>query len=203
MEHGSHIGPSDFDWTVRALRKVFHSVVVDTTPGYKEQNTLAVIRNASVIVIPGNIHADDDMDQVVETLDHPEYELRARYDRGEGPIIAISAIRWWQYNVRTVYELAKRFDVDPEHIVLLPYSRWLKNQRPVNYQRDTSEYGWPIGPKYRYAVSWLLRRKTEMTLQHNRNNPPAAIPGAPAPLVIDHPVDDALIGPMAQEGVSS
>lgn len=187
MEKGSEIDATTMAMTLQTLLSSVNSVYVDTTPGFKEENTYGVASVVTVPILPGNIHVDADKSFIRKTLDEPGYGFRDRLARGEGVVIAISAVRWMDFNMRTVYELAELFGVDPKYIVLLPYNKWFKNTKPVPYDREKREYARQISSKYRFALSWLLRVRAEVAIEYNKRHPADPVPGEQIPCNITKP----------------
>jgi|GEM_PF-6763808 len=179
MQNDSNIDRDTMSALLLGILPAVNAIYVDATPGYKEPNTYGAIRVATVTVLPGLYHVKASIKRIRMTLDHKGYGLREKIAEGKGVIIEISAVPWRKFNVRTQYELAERFGVDPKFVVLLPYNRWLKNTQPVAYDRDKREYTWRVPIKYRWALSQVLRLRAEIALEHNKAHPPASVPGAP------------------------
>lgn len=175
MNTGADLSAEQMSQLVTALAPLAHSVYVDTTPGFKEVNTPGAVSVANVVMLPATYHVMADRIQLRSTLDHQQYELRS--SKKDSVLIQVSGIRWWQYNLRTVYELASEFEVSPEQIILVPYSRWLKGTKPVTYDRLTRTL-LHLSPKTRYAKSVAVRRRGEVA-ERNPLNLPLQGPLAP------------------------
>lgn len=163
--------------TLRALWAFVATVYVDCTPGFKEENTYGTAQVATVALLPGCIHVNADMSSIKKTLDDTDLGFRNRvYDGRNGFVIVIEAVRWKDYNLRTVYHFAEEFRVAPEDIVLIPYDPWLHATNPVRYDRSY-RHAQVLRPKTRYALSELLRRRAEVAMAFNKSSdqhtPPA------------------------------
>ncbi len=157
-------------WNVRraltALSPTVGSIYVDTTPGFEDPSTAGAAYAAPLVILPGHIHVEADMVSIQESLDTEKYKIRKdhRY------LIVIESVRRRDYNLRTVYRLAERFDVDPDCIVLVPYDKWLRDSGYIVFDRDTRQFC-KLRLKTRYALSELMRRRGELALEFNREHP--------------------------------
>lgn len=172
------IAGNEFSRVLKELKPACHTLFVDTTPGRTETNTYGVIDAVTVPILSGKINSDDDLYAIGTTLSYEDYHLQERMTCGDDVLIAIGAVRWRDFNLRTTYKFAERYGVRPDQIVLFPADRYILKTGPVRHSR--------VPAKYHYANSQLARRCAEAAIRYNNAHPPATVPGEPATLTSGH-----------------
>ena len=155
------------------LKQNCHTFVFDTGPGFKNSTTDGIVAVSTVHIVVADGNSGEDLDDIEETLNHPDYGLRAQDKIGQ-VVIAISGIHWLQFNTRTQYEYAKRYSVAPDQIVLIPYNRYLaQNKRSQTVRIDAMDQ------KTLYAWCTLVETVEQKALAYNESHPFRPLPGGP------------------------
>lgn len=140
----------------------YHTVVVDTGPGLGVEATYGAVDPATIDVIVGDFNSVDDMDDIQVALDHEPYGFRGK--NADRFVICVGAVRWRHYNTRTQYELARRYNVDPDRIVLIPYVKYLLKSGRV--------YIPALSSKALHAWCRLAMAVTQRAVAVNSSTPP-------------------------------
>lgn len=141
---GDVIGYADTALTLLMLKRMFHTVVVDTSPSLEDSSVLGASFVSDVFVLVGKASSNEDMEDIETALNDKRYGLREQLD---SVVISLSDIPPHHCGTRTQYEYAERFKVNPDQIVLVPFDPHLKKVGKV--RRDA------LTPRARMAMSQL------------------------------------------------
>jgi len=159
---GVEINDEQMEKVVRTLKKPTDTLIIDAAPGIKEQNTIGAVKASGVTILSAHLNAEDDIHGITEALKYGPYKLRQRTD-GHTTIVMLNSVTPKHFNRRTQYEMAEKFGLEPEHVVLIPY-----NQRLHDSQRVDST---KVPAKVHYAWTWLLRVVADALMSYNVANP--------------------------------
>lgn len=165
----------DMDITPEEMAKVAHTLkpacdllFLDTAPGIKEKSTEGAIEASTVTILTARHNAEDDMRCVDLALTHKQYKLRTSA-KSDGVIIVLNAVKWYNFNKRTQYMEAKKFNVRPDQVVLIPFQRYLDSTKQVNISNASS--------KVVFAWTNLMMAIADVTERHNELHPVLPLPG--------------------------
>jgi len=127
-----HPTPEKTALAIRHHKHNCHTLFVDTGPGLGNSMKEGAAVAGTVLEVVGLAHSSDDMDDIEETLNDEGYGLRDRIDQ---VLVVISGVGWNEFNTRTQYAFAERFEVDPDNVVLIPHHGDLKGTHKVAIPR--------------------------------------------------------------------
>lgn len=125
---GRTIVANDMATTINVIKENVHTLVLDTGAGLRVPTTHACVQHANVRVIPANGTSEDDLNDVQTMLSFDGYNLKSRLS---SIVIVISALPKRDCTVRQQHAFAKRFNVRPWQIVLVPFNRYLADAKQV------------------------------------------------------------------------
>lgn len=175
------------------LKQNCHTLVFDTGPGFKNSTTDGIVAVSTIHIVVADGNSGEDLDDIEETLNHPDYGLRAE-DKIDQVVIAVSGIHWLQFNTRTQYAFASRYGVKPDQIVMIPYNRYLaQNKRSQTVRIDA------LDAKTLHAWCNLVETVEAKARVYNKARPIKPLPGGP---LMFSPTDapSALVGNTTVDG---
>lgn len=165
------ITPAQMEQIAKALKPACDMLFIDTAPGVKEKNVEGAIKASTVTIVNARHSVTDKMDDmrgISQVLNHPSYGL-TEASKLDSVILAISAVRWLSFNLRTQYEIADKYGVRPDQVVLIPYKRYLYDTKLVNPENVSS--------RVVYAMTNLMLAIANAAERYNDAHRPAALPG--------------------------
>jgi len=115
------------------MHKLYPLLLADTGPGLNMKASDGAAQSADVALVCNKGISKEALDDIKETLALPNYGLGGKKIK---PIVVISGVLPRQMNTRTQYEVvAKECNVDPKNVILLPYDRYLDDQKRFNLKR--------------------------------------------------------------------
>jgi len=157
------------------LRPCVHSLICDTEPGTEEdEQTHMIVQTSDIVVVPGIASGAKELQSVKTTLDYEAFGLRDEEGKvAPHVIIAISGVKREDFNLRTRYKFALRFNATLEQIVLLPYSQYIKGDG--NFDQINKIEISALDARMRYGVSCLDRAVSELAIELNNERRPSEL----------------------------
>jgi len=173
--HAKRGAPIDAESTrliLDRLQPCCHSLICDTQPGTAEdEQTHMIVQTADIVVVPGIASSAKELQSVSATLDYVPFGLRDSEGKvAPHVIIAISNVKRKEFNLRTRYLFAQRYNATLDQIVLLPYSQYIKGNG--NFDKINKIKIDALDARMRYAASDLDRAVTELAIQLNKERRP-------------------------------
>jgi MinD-like ATPase involved in chromosome partitioning or flagellar assembly len=118
---------------MRYMHQLYPLLFGDTGPGLNMKASDGAAQSADVVLVCNKGISKEALNDIKETLALPNYGLAEKQIK---PIVVISGVLPRQMNTRTQYEIvAKECNVDPKNVILLPYDRYLDDQKRFNLKR--------------------------------------------------------------------
>lgn len=119
--------------TMRYMHQLYPLVFGDNGPGLNMKASDGAAQAAHVALVCNKGISEEALDDIRLTLQLPNYGLAAKQIK---PIVVISGVLPRYLNTRTQYEVvATKCHVEPRNVILLPYDRYLDDQRRYNLKR--------------------------------------------------------------------
>lgn len=152
-----------------------HTLFGDTQPGTFESSeaTFAQVEVADIVVVAARASGTKGREGVSTTLNYAPYRLRDENGKvDERVLIVLSEVHPADFNIRTRYVLAERYNASPDQIVLIPMSKYLKgNDRIKNGDKSADKINkiriMALDLRTRFAVSVLDRKISELAIRLN------------------------------------
>lgn len=118
---------------MRYMHQLYPLLFSDTGPGLNMKASDGAAQSADVALVCNKGISKEALNDIRETLALPNYGLDGKKIK---PIVVISGVLPRLMNTRTQYEIvAKECNVDPKNVILLPYDRYLDDQKRFNLKR--------------------------------------------------------------------
>jgi len=118
---------------MKYVHQLYPLLFGDTGPGLNMKASDGAAQSANVVLVCNKGISKEALNDIKETLALPNYGLAEKRIK---PIVVISGVLPRQMNTRTQYEIvAKECNVDPKNVILLPYDRYLDDQKRFNLKR--------------------------------------------------------------------
>lgn len=186
------------DASIPIIAGCTHTTIVDNRPTVTEGAMRAGVYRSCVHVLPGVVGITDHMGGIETTMTRHDLGLSTcttahdpETDRdlvvlekaGDTVVVVVIGVRWHQYNTRTQYEIAERFKIDPDRVVLWPYNRYMSRNRRVLLRAVDTRTLHAI-----FTLSWVV---TKMAVRQNSASGAIVVPRAVLQLVGAHTQSDA------------
>lgn len=130
---GSNIRDFNIDDTANMLRymhELYPLVFGDNGPGLNMRESDGAAQAAHVALVCNKGISEEALSDIRATLTLPNYDLASKRIK---PLVVISGVIPSYLNTKTQYEIvAKECHVDPKNVILLPYDRYLVDERRRN-----------------------------------------------------------------------
>jgi MinD-like ATPase involved in chromosome partitioning or flagellar assembly len=162
------ITPEEMATVAHTLKPACDLLFLDTAPGIKEKNTEGAIEASTVTILTARHNVEDDMRGISLALAHKPYGLRTSA-KSDGVIIVLNAVKWYNFNKRTQYMEAEKFNVRPDQVVLIPFRRYLYNTKQVDLSN--------VSNKVVFAWTNLMLAIANAAERYNKMHPARLLPG--------------------------
>jgi MinD-like ATPase involved in chromosome partitioning or flagellar assembly len=154
---------------MRYMHKLYPLLFGDTGPGLNMKASDGAAQAADVALVCNKGISEEALNDIRETLNLSNYGLHTKEIK---PIVVISGVLHRQLNTRTQYEVvAEKCHVDPKNVVLLPYDRYLDDQRRYNLKRVHIP---ALSTKTTLMLSRLAKRVVEAIVESHPANTQSA-----------------------------
>jgi MinD-like ATPase involved in chromosome partitioning or flagellar assembly len=117
----------------KRMHQLYPLVLCDTAAGLHMKASDGAAQSADVVLVCNKGISEEALGDIKETLALPNYNIAEKRIK---PIVVISGVLPRQLNTYTQYEIvAKICNVDPQNVILLPYDRYLDDQKRYNLKR--------------------------------------------------------------------
>lgn len=170
-EEGIFLSANETKRNIAMTKPNVHTFIGDTQPGLFDSNaaTYGQIEEADIVIVAGMGTGSKGRNEIRTTLDYKPYNLRDENNMvSSRVIIVVNDVDPRDFNSRTRYQFAERYNALPSQVVLIPHSNYLKGSRnsskddKINKIRIRS-----LDARTRYAVSYLDRKVTELAIVLN------------------------------------
>ncbi len=118
---------------MRYMHKLYPLTFGDTGPGTVMKAAEGAALAADVTLISNKGLSVEVLNDIQATIDLKNYDLKSKKI---SPIVVIGGVLPRMLNTRTQYEIvAAKCGVDPKNVILLPYDRYLDDQKRFNLKR--------------------------------------------------------------------
>lgn len=159
---------------IRAIKPSVHTLVTDSQPGLFEDDaaTYAQIECADIVLIAGIGSSHKGREAIKVTLDYEPYQLRNQNGRvADHVLIVVNSVEPRDFNTRTRFKLAGRYNATPDQIILIPTCQYLNGMSGISEENEQDKINkvriQSLDPRTRYAVSYLDRRVSELAIAIN------------------------------------
>ena len=179
---GKSINDQSTKLILERIRPTCHSLICDTQPGTlgQDEQTSALVHSADIVIVPGLAAGAKELLSVTETLGYEPYKLRDNTGKvAKHVIIVISGVQPGEFNLRTRYLFARRYNATIEQIVLLPFSQYIKGDG--NFDKINKIKIDSLDARMQYGVSVLDRTVSDLAIRLNVERQSAPLPWTEVP----------------------
>ena len=152
--------------TMRYMHKLYPVTFGDTGPGTVMKAAEGAALAADVTLVSNKGLSQEVLNDIRATLQLKNYSLATKAIE---PIVVIEGVQPRMLNTRTQYEIvAAKCQVKPENVILLPYDRYLDDQRQFNLKRVHIP---ALSTRSTLMLSRLARRVVEVIVAYNATHP--------------------------------
>jgi len=117
---------------IREMHKIYPLLFGDTGPGLNMKASDGAAQSADLVLACNKGISKEALNDINATLALPNYGIA---EKKVQPLVVISGVLRRALNTRTQFEIAKECNVDPNNVILLPYDRYLDDQKRFNLKR--------------------------------------------------------------------
>jgi len=117
---------------MRYMHELYPLLFGDTGPGLNMKASDGAAQSADLVLACNKGISKEALSDIRATLALSNYRIDEKKVK---PLVVISGVLRRALNTRTQYEIAKELSVDPENVILLPYDRYLDDQKRFNLKR--------------------------------------------------------------------
>lgn len=117
---------------MRYMHELYPLLFSDTGPGLNMRASDGAAQSANVALVCNKGLSKEVLNDIRKTIALSNYGLTEKKIK---PIVVISGVLPLQLNTRTQYHVAEQCQVDPMNVILLPYDRYLDDQKRYNLKR--------------------------------------------------------------------
>ena len=183
LDKTTYYTADQLEYIANALAPMTSATFFDTSPGSKEVTTLGIIRASTVVGVTGIYRNDASMAGIHEALNPDRFGLKPEFDPEKPLLIIVGGVPVKEFNLRTQYDLADKFGVEPHRVALLPDHPMILRANPVDHHA--------ISRLFMYAIGDVYDRMIKMAIDYRQLHPIVDPTTAPA----SNPINprDALI----------